>query len=575
MADIHVKRIVNAVQKLFANKIDLADYSEKKEDEKLAAFTTRALAAYAIHVDSGCTVDEAASSVTDGYDDGGMDAVYFDRASLTLFICQSKFHKNGHGSISQGDMLKFISGCKKILNLDFAGLNAHHVSKTSDISDAVLSTDVSIRLLICHTGVHKLGDDAEEELRRFIDEINNPSPVVSGEVLGQSELYTLIQAGHQRADVSLTINLSNWGFLSHPYEAYYGHVSARDIYQWWQKHDAGLLIRNIRDFKGRTDVNDALVGTIKGEPDHFWYFNNGIILLCDSVKKSVLGGSGRDNAVFECAGVSVVNGAQTVGSIGRSVQDIEEIAESARVHVRIVSLENCPDEFAQRVTRATNTQNRIEGRDFAALDPNQRRLASEFYLDGLRYAYKSGEPDPSPQDGCTLTEATIALACAHSDVAYSTQVKNQIGRVFDDLSSAPYVELFNDQTESRVVWRVIFALRAIDGALENMKSRSEARSELIATHANRFVAHRVLQAEGVRAALFGAASEQDVKLAIDAAVERVFVEVAEYLNMHESQSYLASLFKNRTRCRALEQALDGDEPLLDTDDPAGGMLFGD
>lgn len=556
MADIHVHRIVNAIQKLFEGQIDLADYLKKSTDERNAAFVTRGLAAYAILAISACTVAEAAASVTDGFDDCGIDSVHFDRATSTLYFCQSKYHRDGKGSISQGDILKFISGCKKLLNLDFTGLNAKHQAKLSEVREAVLNTDVSIRLLICHTGVDSLAQEPETELQRFVEEINNPSPVMTSEVLSQSDLYSLVQAGHQRADISLTISLSNWGFLAEPFEAYYGNVAARDIYQWWQQHESNLLIRNIRNFKGRTDVNDALVSTIKGEPSHFWYFNNGIILLCNSVKKAVLGGSGRDSAIFECSGVSVVNGAQTVGSIGRSADSIEEIDEGARVHVRLVSLENCPAEFDQRMTRATNTQNRIEGRDFAALDPNQRRLASEFYLDGLRYAYKSGEPEPLPHEGCTLTEATIALACSHSNVAYSTQVKNQIGRIFDDLSSPPYTDLFNDTIDSRTVWRVILALRAIDNALELYKTRNESRALLVATHANRFIAHRTFQNSNVRATIAGRATDEEIAAATAEKAEIVFCEVADYLNCHETQSYLAPLFKNRSRCRDLEHALN-------------------
>ena len=65
------------------------------------------------------------------------------------------------------------------------------------------------------------------------------------------------------------------------------------------------------------------------------------------------------------------------------------------------------------MTTATNTQNRIEKRDFASLDPTQDRLKNELLLDlNKQYIYKTGERQPPPENGCNIDEATIALACA-------------------------------------------------------------------------------------------------------------------------------------------------------------------
>jgi hypothetical protein len=41
-------------------------------------------------------------------------------------------------------------------------------------------------------------------------------------------------------------------------------------------------------------------------------------------------------------------------------------------------------------------------------------LAVEFALDKRRYVYKSGEMDPKGDEGCSIVEATQALACARS-----------------------------------------------------------------------------------------------------------------------------------------------------------------
>lgn len=87
--------------------------------------------------------------------------------------------------------------------------------------------------------------------------------------------------------------------------------------------------------------------------------------------------------------MNIVNGAQTVGVVWElNRKDPPHLASlDGRVHIRIISLENCPEGFGTDLTRATNTQNRILNRDFAALDPNQQRLAVEMSMDGRRYAF--------------------------------------------------------------------------------------------------------------------------------------------------------------------------------------------
>jgi hypothetical protein len=65
-------------------------------------------------------------------------------------------------------------------------------------------------------------------------------------------------------------------------------------------------------------VNDALRKTLGEGPENFWYFNNGITIIADKVTKGLAGAPAHKFANFTCEGASVVNGAQTVGTIGSS-----------------------------------------------------------------------------------------------------------------------------------------------------------------------------------------------------------------------------------------------------------------
>ena len=51
-------------------------------------------------------------------------------------------------------------------------------------------------------------------------------------------------------------------------------------------------------------------------PERFYYYNNGIKLLCKSIKRKAKDSTTNATGLFALEGVSLVNGAQTTGTIG-------------------------------------------------------------------------------------------------------------------------------------------------------------------------------------------------------------------------------------------------------------------
>jgi hypothetical protein len=64
-----------ALTKLFDSHVDMSDYAEKNNHEKQMAFLSRAVAAYGLLLMCELSPDEAASCVTDGFDDNGIDLI--------------------------------------------------------------------------------------------------------------------------------------------------------------------------------------------------------------------------------------------------------------------------------------------------------------------------------------------------------------------------------------------------------------------------------------------------------------------------------------------------------------------
>ena len=104
--------------------------------------------------------------------------------------------------------------------------------------------------------------------------------------------------------------------MESPYNAYYGQVLVQDIAAW-AVHGRLLFAKNLRYFRGETPINEGIEKTLLDNPKHFWYFNNGITMLCNQLGKALMGTSNTDIGVFHCEGASIVNGAQTVGVYGK------------------------------------------------------------------------------------------------------------------------------------------------------------------------------------------------------------------------------------------------------------------
>lgn len=65
------------------------------------------------------------------------------------------------------------------------------------------------------------------------------------------------------------------------------------------------------------------------------------------------------------------------------------------------------EQFTQ-ITKLSNTQNRIDSKDFVSLDVNQERLRMELSLGGIQYLYKAGAKIEEPGRQISLEEAIIS-----------------------------------------------------------------------------------------------------------------------------------------------------------------------
>jgi hypothetical protein len=145
-----------------------------------------------------------------------------------------------------------------------------------------------------------------------------------------------------------------------------------------------LFARNIRGFLGGDeDVNRAIRDTLDTCPENFWYYNNGVTLVCDKTRRVDKG----THEILRLYNPQVINGQQTT----RTLADFG--SKRASVLVRVIAIPRVGDERASkfeelvsRIVQATNWQNEIAASDLCANDFEQVRLQREFRRLGYRAA---------------------------------------------------------------------------------------------------------------------------------------------------------------------------------------------
>lgn len=551
MSEIHLRQIKSHLQKTFNGLIDLSDYQNKSATDRELIFLTRSLAAFALMVTANISPQEASKSIVDGGQDNGIDSIYFDRREKVMYVLQSKWKQNSRGGIKTDEVMKFTKGFRDLISARYERFNSKLSNKIQDIQELLNDAGTRFEVILVYSGQTSLADEPKREIDDLLSEMNDPIDIVNMRIFNQSNIYNIISQGAAGSPINLEVCLFEWGQTKEPYQSYYGQVSASEVADWWTKHYPKLFSSNIRLFVRDSEVNEGIMNTVKNEPEKFWYYNNGITALCSSIGKKPLGGSGRDTGILECKDVKIVNGAQTVGSIARAYQNSPEQVEKAKVLIRFISLENCSEEFATEITRFNNTQNRIDRREFVALDPEQERIKNELQLEGITYAYKSGESIPPEQKGFDLNEATISRACKHNEISFATRVKDKISALWENIEKPPYKTLFNTSVNGSDLWKLVQILRIVDNKLSEEQKKRDGRERLFAVHSNRLILHLVYKALSDN--FFSSSS--DLTSSQINEIEEITLNFLESIMSETSDlypnSYPANTFRNVTKCQEI------------------------
>lgn len=544
MSKFHVSQVETHIRGLY-------EASQWKPDLDEATNLSRILALHAVHLVLGDLADGSQTiEITDGRGDHGIDAIGVDPAAKLVVLVQSKWRKDGSGSMDLAGVLKFLAGVRSLLGMKSTGEPAHATEATKTaVRDLLKTPGARIRLVTVTTAGDPLATEVAQPITELLDQLNDlqdVEPLATHDHFGQAALFNSI-AEKLRPSVDIDLQILDWGKASDPQRVFYGRVSAAEIAAWFTAHGSDLFADNIRVVIPRSDINEGILETIAESPERFVYYNNGITVLAESIQTGPGGLLNRDVGYFKLSGASIVNGAQTVSTLGSAIgTSYESNLGNAFVIVRCIEVPREEEDLGRKITRYANTQNEVSSQDFAFLDPEQHRLVRELQVLGYEYVLRSAEVPRAkdPSQVIELRHAAVALACASPGVSHSVVAKREVSRLFTD----SYTALFNPQTDPLRLSRAVQITAAVDALLDDMELASDGVKAGIAVHGRRVIAHLVMKEFG-QAKL--ANPDADMSELMSNLEGKVTDLVSALVGVFPSNAYPGNVFKNGSRVAKL------------------------
>lgn len=231
------------------------------------------------------------------------------------------------------------------------------------------------------------------------------------------------------------------------------------LHELYHKYKTDLFSANLRGYLGSresdSNINNGIKTTAQEQPKNFYVYNNGITAL---VLDYELGKrSSRGHRRLKITGISIVNGAQTTGSIANLSN-----APSPELQVAIRFVKANKESIIANVVRFNNSQNKLQAADFRSTDPIQDRLRSEFeVIPDAEYegGRRGGASDAIKRSKFTLPSYTVgqSLAAFHGDPVTAYDKKSELWT-----NEKNYRQIFTDRTTARHIVFCYSLLSAIN-----------------------------------------------------------------------------------------------------------------
>ncbi len=411
--------------------------NHKLEDNQQKQLS-RAFNAFVLQKMFDLSATEAADCVVDDFADNGIDGIYYKADEEILYLLQSKL-KNSE-DFKQGEAQSFEHGVRLLVEQNLDDFNQRVKDKADDI-DHALDHCSHIKLIVAYTGSGAT-QTAVTVLEQFVNDDALDEERVSPEIIyvDAQKIESWLRQENAIGLVNTRIKLSHSSTIGEPRKTVIGLAKIDDLVKLHNEHDKALYQKNIRYFigAGRRGVNQAIKQTLEKSSKDFHLLNNGITAVCTFIEPKKSKGGYKDYVV---AGLSVVNGAQTISSAAQCKQENPDLDTSSAKVMMTVILTSSHGDFHKIVTKARNLQNPVDLSNFAALDDTQERLRQEMALYGYDYHYRPQQPASGDAPVIEISSVAKALACLDKSVDWPGRLKSEPS-VFTNPDSDIYQSIF-------------------------------------------------------------------------------------------------------------------------------------
>lgn len=330
--------------------------------------------------------EEALETIVDGGQDFGIDAIYIgevDDSELPITLIQAKYKNDlsGNANFPESGIKEMINALRYLFDpyIELTAVNPRLQTKLEEVRSLIKEGYIpNIRAIALNNGL-KWNNATQEQI-----DLSGFGSQISWEHANHDTLFELLKNNQKvNADIQLMgkaiVEDMNFSRVC------IGKMAVSEVAKLIQMHGNRLLERNVRRYLGLQGnrVNTDIFSTLENDPDNFYYYNNGLTLVCQNFNYNAMQ---QGNFLLKTKDLQIVNGGQTSMTLHNYLQEKNQISENASVLVRIYELpDEQYDDYINKITHATNNQNPVDLKDLRANDEKQQQL--ELDMRGLGFVY--------------------------------------------------------------------------------------------------------------------------------------------------------------------------------------------
>lgn len=350
--------------------------------------------------------DEIEAGLTGESHDGGADAIYLfvngdlvkedenikdkykKNVDVELFIVQAKYSN----SFNEDPLLKLARLSKNLFNFDFLRsdfegrysekvLNAFELFRETYITLITKKPKLKVYFVYAskgteiHPNVYRQADDLKADVKGLLSDAEINTMFVGAE--------QLIKLSQTRVNDILRLKVSENPMSCAGQQVFISLVNLADYFSFISDEE-GKLIRyifesNVRDYQGRTNVNNEIQETLENEgAEEFWWLNNGVTIVASEASAP----GGKELIIHN---PEIVNGLQTSSEIFRFFSSNQEKLKSEKRNILVRVIVPETEESRDKIIRATNSQTPIPKASLRATDSIHRQIEDYLKPRGLYY----------------------------------------------------------------------------------------------------------------------------------------------------------------------------------------------